>query len=68
MTLLLDSQLAAFPFENLECMGVVPSIGRDSSLFYLCKKLQLMGYRSELNNSNGFGADRSRFVCYDYKA
>lgn len=68
LTFLLDSELSALPFEHLSCVSVVPSVGRDSTLFYLSRKLQQIGYRPELNNSNGFGADRSKFVCYDYKA
>lgn len=66
-TLLLDSELSHLPLEHLSSLSLLPSVGRDNSLFYLSRKLQQIGYRPELNNSNGFGADRSKFVCYDYK-
>ena len=45
----------------------MPACSRDSSIFYLGRKLKEIGFKAELNNSNGFGADKGRYIGYDFK-
>lgn len=49
---------------GLEC---VPSISLDSSLFYLARKMQSIGFKADANNSNGFAADKGKYVSYEFK-
>ena len=45
----------------------MPAISYDSSLFFLSRKMQTIGYKAEMNNSNGFGGDKGKYVAYDYR-
>jgi len=29
--------------------------------------MQNIGYKSDANNSNGFGADKGKYISYDFK-
>lgn len=67
MTLLLDDFLYVLPFEHLPGLEIVPAISRDTTLFYVSRKLEEMGYQPDLNNSAGFGADKGKYFSYDFK-
>ncbi len=45
----------------------MPAVTRDLSFFFMSRKLKDMGFKPEFNNSNGFGADKGRYVGYDFK-
>ena len=45
----------------------VPAVSKDSSLFYLARKLNVVNFQPELNNSNGFGSDKGKFLAFDFK-
>ena len=51
----------------LKGLNIVPAIGFNNSIFYLSRKMQVMGYKSDANNSNGFGADKGKYISYDFK-
>ena len=68
VTFLLDTELYNLPFECLSCMKGVPAVSRDTTLLVLGRKLRHLKYKPELNNSEGFGLDKLKYVCYDFKA
>jgi hypothetical protein len=55
------------PFEHLTGLENVPAVSKDSSLFYLARKLNVMNFQPELNNSNGFGSDKGKYLAFDFK-
>lgn len=67
VTFLVDDLFEGLPFDQLSGLEKVPSVSFDSSLFYLSRKMQVMGYKSDANNSNGFGADKGKYVSFDFK-
>ena len=46
---------------------LVASVTKDTSFFWNTRKLQELGFQSELNNSNGIGADKGKYFSYDFK-
>lgn len=56
------------PFEELLPTDLIASVSKDSSFFWLSRKLQEIGFQSELNNSNGFGVDKGKYFGYDFKS
>lgn len=46
----------------------MPAISFDSSIFYLSRKLQSVNFKPDANNSSGFGADKGRFISYEFKS
>jgi hypothetical protein len=36
-------------------------------LFYLARKLTVLNFQPDLNNSNGFGVEKGKFLSYDFK-
>ena len=67
VTFLLDEFIYGLPFEELVPTDVVATVSKDSSLFWLGRKLEGVGFQSELNNSSGFGADKGKYYAYDFK-
>ena len=67
ITFLVDDMFEGLPFDQLSGLDKVPSISFDSSLFYLSRKMQVMGYKADANNSNGFGLDKGKYVSLDFK-
>jgi hypothetical protein len=65
---LLDEFLYGLPFEELLPTDLVPAVSRDSSFFWLSRKLQDISFQPDLNNSAGFGADRGKYFGYDFKS
>jgi hypothetical protein len=55
------------PFEYLAGLESVPAISKDTSIYYLSKKAQNLNYQPEINNSNGFGSDKGKYICFDFK-
>lgn len=45
VSFLLDNELFELPLEQLEVLSTVPAVSRDSSLFYLCRKLTDIGFK-----------------------
>jgi len=35
-------------------------VSKDTSIFYLARKLSVINFQPELNNSNGFGNDKDK--------
>lgn len=46
---------------------LVSTVTKDTSFFWNVRKLQEIGFQSELNNSNGIGADKGKYFSYDFK-
>lgn len=67
VTFLLDNFLYSLPFEHLTGLENVPAISKDTSMFYLARKLNVLNFQPELNNSNGFGNDKGKYIAYDFK-
>lgn len=36
-------------------------------MFYLARKLTVVNFQPELNNSAGFGPDKGKYIAYDFK-
>jgi hypothetical protein len=64
---LLDEFIYSLPFEELIPTDLIATVSKDSSFFWLSRKLQEIGFQAELNNSNGFGADKGKYFGYDFK-
>lgn len=64
----LDDFLHVLPFEELIPSQLVPTVTKDSSIFWSTKKLQQINYQPELNNSNGFGSDKGKYFSYSFKS
>jgi len=45
VTFLLDSFLYSLPFEHLPGLDIVPAISKDTSLFYLARKLTAVNFQ-----------------------
>jgi hypothetical protein len=67
ITFLIDDIFEGFSFNLLPGIDVVPAISFDSSIFYLSRKMQAIGFKSDANNSNGFGADKGKYVSFEFK-
>lgn len=67
VTFLLDEFLYSLPFEELLPVDLVATVSKDSSLFWLSRKLQEISFQPELNNSAGYGADKGKYCAYDFK-
>lgn len=55
------------PYEELIEPDLVATVSKDSSIFWLSRKLQEINFQPDLNNSNGFGADKGKYFAYDFK-
>ena len=68
VTFIVDGYFEGIPFESLEGLEKVPAISYDSSIFFLSRKMQSIGYKAEMNNSAGFGMDKGKYISYDFKS
>lgn len=64
---MLDDFFYSLPFEHLSGFQNVPAVSKDNSIFYLARKLSALNFQPKLNNSNGFGSDKGKFLAYDFK-
>jgi len=68
LVLLLDERLTALPWEGLQAFKKVPVISRDFSMNIYAKRLRNIGFKPELNNSQGIAKDKMKYVVYEFKA
>ena len=45
-------------------LEIVPAITFGSSIFYMSRKMQAIGFKADANNSNGFGATQGKYISY----
>lgn len=68
ISFLIDDFFDGFAFNLLPGLEAIPAMSFDSSIFYLSRKMQSIGFKADANNSNGFGADKGKYISYEFKS
>lgn len=56
------------PFEKLAVFSEIPAVSRDFSFLMLGKKLKNIGYKFDLNNSEGIKKNSLKYIAYNFKS